>query len=134
MTYAHALASTGMLEIEDVPPRLGPPLPTAQLGFSRDMKFFMDAQVEVTTRIIRAIFEFPSFIRAMAEKLLFHDQRANIPTKKWKFKNRSDDRGSNPHRTICRGIISRNSFSAIRAQVLLIQCAREKHIVPGFSL
>ena len=33
---------------------------------------------------------------------------------------------------LTRGIITRNSFSAMRAQVLPIQCAREKHIVPGF--
>ena len=30
--------------------------PLSELGFSRDMQFGMDAQVEDTTRLIRAIF------------------------------------------------------------------------------
>ena len=70
--------STWMPEIEDVPPPLFWTTPTDQLGFSKDMKFFMDDQVEVTRsrRIIRAIFEFPSFSQAMGENLKstgFHD-------------------------------------------------------------
>ena len=34
------------------PPHFGPPPPTAQLGLNRDMKFFMEAQVKVTRKII----------------------------------------------------------------------------------
>ena len=50
LKYGKSDKHTGLLELEDVAPSLfrnTPPI--AQLGFSRDMKFGMDAQVENTT-------------------------------------------------------------------------------------
>ena len=65
------------------------------------------------------------------------DEFENLTTKKyWLCRICSETRilWKSSGRSINRGMISGNSFSAIRAQVLPIQCAREKHIVPGFSL
>ena len=48
-----------MLKLKDVAPQNYRPLPTAHMKCIKDLKFGLNGHMAITTRIIRAIFEFP---------------------------------------------------------------------------